>query len=473
MTHRKLIAALIVLMFAVPVLRADDVQDEDAPPTAKAEKESKPSSAKSDRAPDKAFRAAQRSALSRMKSKKPDQRAEAFDTLKEFPTADCAKILVQKGLTSVYDDVRKQAYSTLASFRDSDDVCKFLLASVEKDVSRGMSNETTCALFAVPLSSDNSEVESKAFDVFDKIADQKKVGLPLLVSLIDQLGADGEAASIGTLVKISKRPLFSEQFGIRRAVVQSLTKIDEKDAVDALVSMLANVQGEVRGDIVHHLTGISGQKFGLDPAAWENWWKAKRETFRFPGTGARAVNRAEAIATRSSYYGLPIYAGRLVFILDTSGSMRGPRIDAAKRELIYAINALPKSAYFDVLAFDRAVSPWQRQLLIASDDNKRKAAMWVQMRGLGGATASFDVLEAALNFDAEAIYFLTDGAPHGGKVDNPVDIVEMISRLNFTRRMTINAIGIDVGLALPTNPFHVFLTTLAERNYGEYRAVNQ
>jgi hypothetical protein len=480
MTHRKLIAALVILSFALPVLRADDEPDDDAPPTvkapaAKAEKEAKPpaAKAKSDGTQDKAFRTAQRSALSRMKSKKPEQRAEAFDTLKEFPTADCAKVLVQKGLTSVYDDVRKQAYSTLTSFRDSDDVCKFLLTSVEKDVSRGMPNETTCALFAVPLSSDSSEVENKAFDLFDKIAGQKKVGLQLLVSLIDQLGAGSEAANIPTLVKISKRPIFNEQFGIRRAVVQALTKIDEKDSVDALVSMLADVQGEVRGDIVHHLTGISGQKFGLDPAAWETWWKANREKFRFPGIGARAVNRAEAIASRSSYYGLPIYAGRLVFIMDTSGSMRGPKIEAAKRELIYAINALPKSAYFDVLTFDRTVSPWQRQLLIASEDNKRKAAMWVQMRGLGGATASYDALETALDFDAEAIYFLTDGAPHGGKVDNPVDIVEMISRLNFTRRMTINAIGIDVGLALPTNPFHVFLTTLAERNYGEYRAVNQ
>ena len=51
--------------------------------------------------------------------------------------------------------------------------------------------------------------------------------------------------------------------------------------------------------------------------------------------------------------------------------------------------------------------------------------------------------------------------------------MEVISRLNLTRRITINAIGIGVGPALPTNPFHEFLSTLAERNYGEYKAVNQ
>ena len=54
-------------------------------------------------------------------------------------------------------------------------------------------------------------------------------------------------------------------------------------------------------------------------------------------------------------------------------------------------------------------------------------------------------LEAALDFDTETVFFLTDGAPAGGKIVNPVEIVEVISRLNFTRRITINAIGIGVG----------------------------
>jgi hypothetical protein len=152
--------------------------------------------------------------------------------------------------------------------------------------------------------------------------------------------------------------------------------------------------------------------------------------------------------------------------------MRGARIEAAKRELINAINALPEGVYFDVLAFDRNVKPWQRKLAIGSAENKKQAANWVLVQGLGGGTASYDALEAALDFDTEAIYFLTDGAPYGGKVVAPVEIVEIISRLNHTRRMTINAIGIGVGQPLPINPFYMFLTQLAERNYGEYRAVN-
>ncbi|HVX14424.1 MAG TPA: VWA domain-containing protein [Pirellulales bacterium] len=477
MTLRRLVAAVVVSWLALmnqPILWAEPDDEPAAEAKTKPAKvtpgQSGPDREKAEQA--KAFRAVQRSALGMMKSKKLEQRAEAFTKLKEFPILDCAKLLVQQGMASPYEDVRKDAYATLASFRDSDEVCKFLLASVEKDSAKGMPSETTCALFAVPLSSDDKDIEEKAFQLFDKAAKRPKGGMLLLVTLADQLGATGDDASIATLFRISKRPVFKEHFGVRRSVVQALNKIEEKSAVDALVAILANVEGEVRGDIVQRLTSISGEKLGFDPPAWERWWKANRETFRFAAAGGRVVNRADVLVSKSLYYGLPIYAARLVFVIDTSGSMRGPRIEAAKRELTNAINALPEGVYFNVLAFDRNVRPWQRALTVASAENKKQAAAWVLFQGLGGATHSYDALEAAIDFDTEAVYFLTDGAPSGGKVVGPVDIVEVMSRLNFTRRITINAIGIGVGQPLPINPFYVFLTTLAERNYGEYKAVN-
>jgi hypothetical protein len=86
-------------------------------------------------------------------------------------------------------------------------------------------------------------------------------------------------------------------------------------------------------------------------------------------------------------------------------------------------------------------------------------------------TASYDALEAALRFDAEAIYFLTDGAPHGGKVSAPADIVQMITRANYSRRVSINTIGIGVGAA--GGLFDEFLSVLAKQNWGVYRRVDE
>ena len=43
-------------------------------------------------------------------------------------------------------------------------------------------------------------------------------------------------------------------------------------------------------------------------------------------------------------------------------------------------------------------------------------------------------MEAGLHFDAEAIFFLTDGVPQGGNINNPADIVaSLITRANSAK----------------------------------------
>ncbi|HEX7447549.1 MAG TPA: hypothetical protein VF306_08385, partial [Pirellulales bacterium] len=145
----------------------------------------------------------------------------------------------------------------------------------------------------------------------------------------------------------------------------------------------------------------------------------------------------------------------------------------AKRELTSAILSLPDRVKFSVLAFDIAVTPWSKDLLLASDENKAEAVAWVLSRSLGPATASYDALNAAFDFDTESIYFLTDGEPAGGTINDPLQIITLLTEMNRTRRLTINSIGIGVGLPGLINPFDTFLRVLAESNYGEYRRVDQ
>lgn len=421
------------------------------------------------------FRQVQRVVLQKMKAKDADIRATAFEPLVDHPSVDAAKLLVQQGLASKYEEVRRAAYETLLTFNGDEPVADFLLGAAEKDVKRGAPRDTTCASVGAMLASEVPAIEQRALAVLDQAVKQPKGGLLFLVSLADALGGEGDETSLATLVKISKRPIFNQQFAVRRSVVQAINKIELPAAVDALVSILQTVPGEVRGDIVQRLTAVTGEQLGLDPPAWAAWWKENQATFEFPDGPFPAISRAEALKLTSMYYGMPIYAARLVFVLDTSGSMRGPRIEAAKRELVSAINGLPEGVYFGVLAFNSDVRSWRRQLELASPENRAKAVMFVQSQGLGRSTASYDALEAAFDFDTESIYFLTDGAPHGGKVTDTVEIVDVISRLNFTRRVTVNAIGIgvNVGVAGLVNPFDAFLRSLCDRNYGEYRRVDR
>lgn len=421
------------------------------------------------------FRQVQRVVLQKMKAKDAGIRATAFEPLVDHPSVDAAKLLVQQGLASQHEEVRRAAYETLLSFKGDEPVADFLLGAAEKDLKRGAPRETTCASVGAMLASDVAAIEQRALAVLDQAVNQPRGGLMFLVSLADALGGEGDETSLATLVKIAKRPIFDNQFAVRRSVVQAINKIELPAAVDALISILQTVKGEVRGDIVQRLTAVTGEQIGLDPPAWAAWWEKNQATFEFPDGPLPAVSRAEALKLTSMYYGMPIYAARLVFVLDTSRSMAGPRIEAAKRELVSAINSLPEGVYFGVLVFNSEVRPWRRQLEPASSENRSKAVTFVQAQGLGRSTASYDALEAAFDFDTESVYFLTDGAPHGGKVTDPVEIVDVISRLNFTRRITVNAIGVGVNVGLPSlaNPFDDFLRSLSNRNYGEYRRVDR
>jgi len=79
----------------------------------------------------------------------------------------------------------------------------------------------------------------------------------------------------------------------------------------------------------------------------------------------------------------------------------------------------------------RTVAIKVQPLLVPADEaRKQLASQFVAAQGSAANTASFDALEQALSFDAEAIYFVTDGMPVGGKITVPADIVRVITAYN-------------------------------------------
>jgi von Willebrand factor type A domain/HEAT repeats len=411
-----------------------------------------------------------RDVQTRMHSRQAADRAAALRLLEDHPSVESARLIVPSAFKDRDADVRKAAYEVLLKFNDQKDVCEFLLTIMRKDSAHSGQHEAVFPLLAVLLRSKLPEVERELLDAFDTLAASTKDGLKIATTLADEFGNHDDSTSVASLDKLMKSKTFERSFGFRRAVVQALARIRQPEAVDALVDLLAHDRGEIRADIIPYLVEISGKTLGADSQAWLSWWKGNRDSFKFPAAAARAANRgaAEGVAT---YYGLPLYAHRLVFVLDTSGSMAGPRLDAAKRELIAAIEALPDYAEFGVVAFNSRVDAWQSKLVPATLAAKRVAARFVAAQKAEATTASYDALEAAFRFDAEAIYFLSDGAPRGGKVSAPDAIVSAICATNRTRRVSIYTIGIGPGE--PGGPLDAFLDALAQKNFGSYRRVDE
>jgi hypothetical protein len=263
---------------------------------------------------------------------------------------------------------------------------------------------------------------------------------------------------------------FSSVFGFRRAVVQAMILVRRPKAMEALIDLLPKTDGEVHGDICRHLIAVAGQIAGADDEAWSSWWKKHKEGFQFPPRDSNPIS-TEAAPGTPAYYGLPIQAQRIVFVIDISGSMRGPRLEAAQRELNATIDKLPEATLLNIVAFSNQTVVWRKMLTRATPQTKQAAQRFVYLLRAGGRTAAYDALEAAFHFDVEAIYFLSDGAPNAGTIPHPDAILTAVTQANRTRRISIYTIGIAPGE--PDGPLDSFMKTLAEENFGVYRRVEQ
>ena len=402
-----------------------------------------------------------------LRSPKPEIRERALEKLREFPIPDAAELLLVQGQLAQYPDVARGCYETLRSFANTPDVARFLITDLQKELKLGRSDPVQKVRLEMLFAASEPQVAAQLPPLIELIG-KTPSGLLLLATIVDEHAASFDPKVQKTLLNMVELPVVTTHPGLRRALVQGLCKVNEKAAVTQLVQMHTTAEGETRADIERRLVQLSGLN-AADRPDWGTWWKEKEATFMFP-MGPLLETKLAAGAGTPSYYGLPLYGSKLVFIADYSGSMEGAKLEAAKRELVGTIGQLPGDVRFNIIAFNSQVFPWQRELQVVSPLSRQDAVRFVASGRATAMTASYDALQAALLQDCDAIYFLTDGSPTVGQIKDPEQIVSAITRINRVRRATIHCIGIGVGAA--GGEFDVFLRDLAAKNFGAYRRID-
>jgi len=416
-----------------------------------------------------------RPALARqLRSQRTAERLSALTTLRRFPTAGAAT-LIHGCFDDEDEEVRRAAFAALHEMNNVQEVCDELVALAEGSLKTREDAKMALPALAALLSSELPLARCRAQLLLDRKLASDPHGVEVLIGLADNLGAHGEVIDILPLARLANCRLFAEQFGVRRAVAQALTRTPLAESTPVIIGMLDKLGGEAKADAAAYLTRMTGQRFGMNTARWQGWLAVtsgtplpKGET---PAKLTASVHRAEEVASEGGhYYGMPIYANKLLFVLDTSGSMQGSRFTAAKRELVQAIQGLRSEVQFGIIVFNSSVSRWQQHLVKANVLNKKLAEVFIEGLNPQASTATFDALATALEYDVEAIYFLTDGAPTGGQIVAPPAIVQSVSGTNRLRRISIYTIGLAPGV--PGSMTDAFLKTLAEQNLGTYRRVD-
>lgn len=112
-------------------------------------------------------------------------------------------------------------------------------------------------------------------------------------------------------------------------------------------------------------------------------------------------------STGANFYGLSIESGRVVFLIDVSGSMAEPfrpatddvpavsRLESAKTELKRLVRQLRPDTQFNVIAFSTAVIPWKSTLQPADEAGKAAVTRWIDGWTAAGNTCLWGGLREA------------------------------------------------------------------------------
>lgn len=146
----------------------------------------------------------------------------------------------------------------------------------------------------------------------------------------------------------------------------------------------------------------------------------------------------------------------VIFVLDTSGSMAGRKLDQAKKALLFCIANLNSDDRFEIIRFSTEVEPLFDGFVPADTKNRAGAEKFVEgLKPIGG-TAIHDALVKALGVASadgkggrpQVIIFLTDGRPTIG-VTGETEILESIGKENRGKTRVFSfGIGTDVNTHL-------------------------
>jgi len=151
------------------------------------------------------------------------------------------------------------------------------------------------------------------------------------------------------------------------------------------------------------------------------------------------------------------------FVVDTSGSMTGPKIEQAKQAARFVLNNLREGDLFNIIAYNSEIQLFRPELERFNDKTRTEAIGFVNGLYAGGGTNIHDALTAALGQLQETdrpnyVLFLTDGLPTVGETSE-ARIAAAVKQANKVRaRMLQFGVGYDVNSRL--------LDRLARDNFG-------
>ncbi|MHC4664013.1 MAG: VWA domain-containing protein [Planctomycetota bacterium] len=350
----------------------------------------------------------------------------------------------------------------------------------------------------------------------------------LKVMLVEVVGRMPGSEKIEILTKLAQEANKQE---VLFAVIRAFRVIDDGMVIGPLIDLFDRFnkkKGRVWMDTKQALYDITGGEDFEDPRDWRNWWEGVKGSWEKPkadeddesGTSDESKGyRTSAPKKTPTFFGTEVTSKLVVFVLDTSGSMKikdpgdegeeepkkatgkttvvdpskkkkdpqagagkndpqaklpehRMRIRRAQKELIQCIQGLDPDVMFNIVTYDSTTTTWSKGgLKLANAANKTSAIKYVKNFKPRGTTHTDDAIKRAFkeNKNANTIYLLSDGWPtHKGDNSDSDEIIkgiwDFLEKANKFRKVRIFTFGF-------VDAHRRFMVELAEKNGGRYKDI--
>ncbi len=161
--------------------------------------------------------------------------------------------------------------------------------------------------------------------------------------------------------------------------------------------------------------------------------------------------------------GAPVLPKEMVFVIDTSGSMYGEPLDAAKRAMALAMRESAPQDTFMLIDFADTASSFHPTPLPATAGNIERAIEYLKALPSAGGTNQLDGIRAALDRPRDEERLRTVLLMTDGYIGNESEIFEEVEKLRGDARVFGFGIGDSVN--------HYLLSRLSEVGRGFYQYV--
>ncbi|HTG17348.1 MAG TPA: VWA domain-containing protein [Blastocatellia bacterium] len=234
------------------------------------------------------------------------------------------------------------------------------------------------------------------------------------------------------------------------ASVEINSPIDLKNIFSPSHKISVSKDGERRARLSFEGKGEDSQKdFLLYYSLSEKDFGVSLLTHREPGKDGYFLM---LISPKSNIGEQERVAKDIIFILDTSGSMSGEKIDKARAALKFGVESLSAHDRFNIISFSGEEHLMKASLIEADRDGKQAGLKFIESLRAEGGTNINDALVAAFkqfqSSDRPAmIVFLTDGLPTVG----PTDVKQIVKNVADVNRASVRLFSFGVGYDVNTN----------------------